>query len=305
MLGGGPQPSTPSSLGPIVCWGETLWDLYPKQRFLGGCAANVAIHITQLGFEARLVSRVGADELGTAARAELGCRGLDINAVQIDPSAPTGSVQVYFEDNQPKYRLAELAAWDRIELTVDVARELKLAPAVVYGTLAQRTPLSSTQLRAALELAARAVRLCDLNVRHPYATPEAIELALQYATAVKLNATEAQVLRDLYAIRDVPEWLLARGIKLVALTLDEHGSELYTPQQRLVVPAFPLGSGFADAVGAGDAYSAVLAVHLALGSSLEIMGAAASRYASAVVAQRGATPHIAQSVVDAVKPSRS
>lgn len=292
-------------IGPIVCWGETLWDLYPEQRFLGGCAANVAIHVNQLGFDARLVSRVGSDELGDAARAELARRGLEIDGVQIDPSAPTGCVRVRFEGNQPKFSLAGLAAWDRITLTDKVKRELERAGAVVYGTLAQRTPLSSTQLTAALELAPDAVRLCDLNVRQPFATPEAIEVALNYATAVKLNTKEAQVLRDLYAIRDVPEWLLARGIELVALTLDEHGSELFTPQQQLSIPPFPLGSGVVDAVGAGDAYSAVLAIHLMFGSSLETMGAAASRYASAIVEQQGATPRVAQATIDAVRPAHA
>src|SRR5690606_24878394 len=175
--------------------------------------------------------------------------------------------------DQPKFSLAGLAAWDRISLTAPVQHELKLAGAVVYGTLAQRTPLASTQLAAALELAPGAVRLCDLNVRQPYATAEAIDLAPRHATAVKLNAKEAQVLRDLYTIQDVPAWLLSRGINLVALTLDERGSELFTREEQLTIPAFPLGSGVTDAVGAGDAYSAVLAIHLMLGSSLETLGA--------------------------------
>ena len=48
----------------IVAIGEVLWDLLPGGRQLGGTPANFAIHAHALGADARLISRVGDDELG-------------------------------------------------------------------------------------------------------------------------------------------------------------------------------------------------------------------------------------------------
>ena len=56
----------------VICVGELLWDiLRTGQRLLGGAPANVAYHLKRLGADVRLISRVGEDELGAAARLEL------------------------------------------------------------------------------------------------------------------------------------------------------------------------------------------------------------------------------------------
>jgi fructokinase len=55
----------------IVIWGEVLWDRFPDGDQLGGAPANVAWHLGQAGGWARLVTRVGDDELGRRALARL------------------------------------------------------------------------------------------------------------------------------------------------------------------------------------------------------------------------------------------
>ncbi len=99
----------------LVSWGELLWDLFPDGARLGGGAANVAYHASLLGARAALVSRVGDDALGRRALTELSSRGVDVSAVQIDADAPTGSVRVELAQGEPRFTLAQGAAWDRIE----------------------------------------------------------------------------------------------------------------------------------------------------------------------------------------------
>lgn len=286
----------------IVSWGETLWDLYEHERILGGCAANVAVHLAQLGSDARLVTRVGRDELGDAAIAALEAYGLDTSTVQVDPTAPTGCVQVRVEQGQPRFTIAHQAAWDRIEIDPSLRGLLARADAIVFGTLAQRTPLGSTTLRDAVASTRARFRVCDLNIRQPWATPEAIDQSLSLANVIKLNVKEAETLRQIYGIEAICPWLLAQGVEIVALTLDERGSELHTKTSCIQVPPFPVTGTELDPVGAGDAYTAVLTAHLVAGSALSQAGEAASRYAAAVVGAAGATPRVPAATLDVTRP---
>lgn len=47
----------------IVGMGEALWDVLPEGKKIGGAPANFAYHVSQFGFDSRVVSAVGNDEL--------------------------------------------------------------------------------------------------------------------------------------------------------------------------------------------------------------------------------------------------
>ena len=49
---------------PVVCFGETLWDVLPHAKLPGGAPMNVAYHLNKLGKNPAIISRVGTDELG-------------------------------------------------------------------------------------------------------------------------------------------------------------------------------------------------------------------------------------------------
>ena len=48
----------------IVGIGEVLWDVFPEGKRIGGAPANFAYHMSQFGFDSRVVSAVGEDVLG-------------------------------------------------------------------------------------------------------------------------------------------------------------------------------------------------------------------------------------------------
>ncbi len=281
----------------ILSWGELLWDLFPNRAELGGCAANVAFHAHQLGAQALLVSRVGNDELGRNAVRALAKAGLDVEHVQVDPVEPTGAVRIEIENGEPTFSIATQAAWDSISLTAKVVELAARAEVLCFGTLAQRTPLNSRALDELVRALPRdSVRLCDLNIRQPFATKEVVERALSHATAVKLNEHEASVLGRMFEADDPAMWMIHDcGVELVALTRGKRGSVLTTSDRRFEHPGFEAATG-GDAVGAGDAFTAVLALHLARGSSLAETSRAANRYASHVASFAGAMPAISDAV---------
>ena len=281
----------------FVCWGELLWDLFPDGARLGGGAANVAYHLAALGNDVALVSRVGDDELGRAARAEMERAGVDASLVQIDPVRPTGTVNVELDrEGEPRFSLATQAAWDAIEHTPEVERAIAEAQALCHGTLAQRTPLGLGALREALARAPeKLVAVCDLNVRLPHTTAAAVDAALRPGGVVKLNRAEAGVVEELYRVDDAVEFLIReRAVGIVALTLGEAGAELVSATERVGHDGFPASGG--DRVGAGDAFTAVLAHGVVAGWPLSLLAERANRYAAFVASQRGAMPPVPKGI---------
>ena len=49
----------------IVGMGEALWDVLPEGKKIGGAPANFAYHVSQFGFDSRVVSAVGEDKFSS------------------------------------------------------------------------------------------------------------------------------------------------------------------------------------------------------------------------------------------------
>lgn len=283
----------------IVGLGELLWDLFPDgSRRLGGAPANAAYHASALGDRGVLLTRVGSDAAGGAALALLAERGVDISQVQRDPTRPTGTAQIRLAP-EPSFRFDMTAAWTAPDWSDAWQALVAGCDALCFGTLLCARPAGRRVLeRAATAAPARALRLLDLNLRPPYTPDAAVDAALALCSAVKLSGEEAAALGARLGVRDIAEHLLGRGLRAVALTRGAGGSVLHTPDGRHVCPGFPLPAPEAghDAVGAGDAFTAVLVHHLVRGHPVERTNVAANRYAAHVASRAGAMPEIPEAL---------
>ncbi len=284
----------------VCAWGELLWDLFPDGPRLGGAAANVAYHAARLGADSLLVSRVGGDELGRRALDELGRARVDTRHVGLDPDRPTGTVRVELSGREPRFTIGEQVAWDLIAWSPELARDLAQVDVVVFGTLAQRTPLGAGALASALaETAPGAWHLCDLNLRPPFVAREVVEASVRQADVVKLNQDEAARLGELFETGDPVSWLLEQPtVRLVALTLGAGGSLVASRNDRSEHRGFALSGSGGDSVGAGDAFTAALATLLPRGASLALMARVANRYAAYVASCAGAMPPVPPAILD-------
>lgn len=179
-----------------------MWDLLPGGPCLGGAPANVAFHVVRAGGHGALISCVGRDELGERALQALGSAGVDVAWVGRTAAHPTGVVDVVFDGSEPRYSIGDGAAWDQIEIPAGVERELALADALCFGTLAARTDRVSTRLvdlaRALRDLRApsppgrlpRPLLALDLNLRPPHVNVEFIRSVLPLVDLLKLNEEE-------------------------------------------------------------------------------------------------------------------
>jgi fructokinase len=288
-----------------VCWGEVLWDLFPDAERLGGAPANVAYHLAALGRPVALVSRVGDDPPGRRATEALAAAGVDVGAVQIDPERPTGAVEVALESGEARYRLRAGCAWEHIEFDGAAAAVVAQAHVICFGSLSQRQAPARRALEAALAArGAGCLAVCDLNLRPGEQDRELVRWALGAADLVKLNEREEGQLAALFKVRDVVGWLLALGMRQVALTRGPAGCTLFSAAgERIDQPGFPAEPG-GDNIGCGDAFTAVWIDRVLSGVPLSRVPEAACRYAAFVAGQRGATPSVPDEIVRTTAPAR-
>ncbi len=286
---------------PILAVGEVLWDLLPSGKQLGGAPANFTYHCGSLGADARLVTRVGDDDLGREVLERFRLLGLPTETVQVDRDFPTGTVDVAIaDDGQPRFSISEAVAWDRIlvdQAALDLAAS---ADAICFGSLVQRC-LPSRQAVISLAAASRpdALRIFDVNLRPPFVNRDIVAGSLVLANALKLNDQELPELAAMFGLlggeREVMAGLADRfGLSLVALTRGHRGALLLADGAWSDNPGRPVS--VSDTIGAGDAFTAALVVGHLAGRALDEINRHANEVAAFVCSQPGGTPMLPDSL---------
>jgi len=276
----------------IVALGEVLWDLLPTGKQLGGAPANFAHHAAQLGAEARIVSAVGDDEHGREILERLKSQGLDTSFVTTERDHGTGVVSVTVDmKGQPTYTIHEDVAWDFIPVTPAVLDLASRADCVCFGTLAQRGAVSRATIRGVVAAVPdEALRILDINFRQHYYDREIAEASLAAATVLKINDEELPRLFELLGSRSA--LFDFTNIRLIATTHGSAGSTLWSRDGTSVKHPGHYAGPVADTVGAGDAFTAALAVGLLRRLPLARINDNANRLAAYVCTRPGAMPEI-------------
>lgn len=286
----------------IVAIGEALWDVFPDGPEPGGAPCNVAYHAARLGDRGVIVTRVGSDPSGDELVTFLRTRGVDTACVQRDALRPTGTVTVSVERAEPRYIITEQVAWDAIAADAAAQEVVRTADALVTGTLARRSPASRDAIRTLVATArADAVVVCDVNLRPPYVDAAVVEAACRSATVVKMNEAELEALAALLGRPALVPWLLGDvGVQAVCVTRGPRGAVLSTAQQTVSEPGTALAAGGANAVGAGDAFTAAMTHQLVGGAAPDAILRTANGYAALVASRPGAMPAITADELAAV-----
>lgn len=280
----------------VVGLGELLWDIFPDLKRPGGAPANVAFQAEQLGCRGVVCSRVGRDRLGDELLRFLAEQGLSTASIQRDSLHPTGTVTVDARRaDHPDYVIHENVAWDHIALDEDLKRLAGRAAAICFGTLAQRLPTSRATIQQALaEVSPRCLIVYDVNLRQHWYDRTRIEASLAKAHCVKLNSDEVLVLAELLQIGTPDHVSLAKAIRqrfdvdVVCITRGAEGCLMVGPDA--VVDRPGVAVEVADAVGAGDAFTAAWIHARLLAWPLEAQAAFANEVGALVASRPGAMP---------------
>ncbi|MDW3209511.1 MAG: carbohydrate kinase [Reichenbachiella sp.] len=287
----------------IVAFGEILWDVIGEQYHLGGAPLNFAAHAVQCGADASIISCVGEDEWGRKAIQEIEAKNVSISQIQSSKEKPTGTVKVSLYQGQPEYNIVEDVAYDFISAEGIDHEVLSHASAFYLGTLAQRSERSRSTLRYVLENFKFKTVFYDVNLRKGTYNKEIIESSLESATILKVNEVEVEVLGFLLYQKHMGFEIFAKliqsiypQIEVVIMTAGSGGCYVFSEGQSMHVPCEPVL--VADAVGAGDAFSAAfLTTFLRTGhvhESIEV----ANKVGGFVASSSGAIPKYSEELVD-------
>ena len=288
----------------IVGMGEALWDVLTEGKKIGGAPANFAYHVSQFGFDSRVVSAVGNDDLGDEILKVFKEKQLKHQLQTVN--YPTGTVQVTLDDNGiPCYDIKEGVAWDNIPFTDDLKRLALSTRAVCFGSLAQRNEVSRTSINRFLDTMPDGegqLKIFDINLRQGFFTKDIIRDSCQRCNVLKINDEELVAISRLFGypgidLQDKCWILLAKyNLKMLILTCGTNGSYVFTPgvvsfQETPKVPV-------ADTVGAGDSFTATFTAALLKGKSVPEAHKLAVEVSAYVCTQSGAMPELPQVLKD-------
>ncbi len=295
----------------VIAFGEVLWDLLPSGEQLGGAVANCAFRLHQLGTPARLISRIGNDDLGKKALTILSEKGLPTDLIQLDNKYPTGTVDVTISpEGDADYVINKDVAYDFIEFNDELQKLASEAGAIVYGNLIQRRETSRNSLYALLESAKNALKVIDINLRKECYTPQTILESVSRTDVLKLNDKEVDVVKEFLKI-DVrtfegfcEELANTYAISTILISLGSNGVYAFdTKEGHIELKGYP--SNVVDTVGAGDNFTAGFIHKRLQGESLLNACDFANLLGSLITTKRGGMPALNKDDISAYRESHS
>lgn len=259
----------------------------------GGSAANLAAWAAVLGLDVTYGARVGADALGSAARAALAADGVRCH-VAVDDEAPTGTCVVLVEPGGERTMLPDSGANTRLSVA-----DLPPVPAGAHLHLSGYVLLNEGSRAAGVEALSRARAAGATTSVDPSSAGWLEEVGvvrfLAWTAGVDLllaNAEEAAVLSGAgLSGRGDPEQsaaVLARTYPQVVVKLGAQGALWTSGERSARATAEPVD--VVDTTGAGDAFGAgFLSAWLAGRSPADALSLGCAT-AARVVTRLGARP---------------
>jgi len=243
--------------------GETIMG-GPFRTVRGGKGANQAVACARLGADTWMLARVGADSFGDQLVAGLQSDGVRTDLIARDTDEPSGVAIIIVEESGQN------------SIVVAPGSNMRLTPAdldrvgdwAAFDVLLMQLEIPIEVVQAAVERAQAAGVLTVLDAGPPRELPAGLVAAVD---VISPNETEARAIMGLPADaplspEDAARRLLDAGARNVVLKLGADGALVATAEGVEHVPAFKVEP--VDTTGAGDAFTAALAVSLAEGKTL-------------------------------------
>ncbi len=284
----------------IVAFGELVWDLFPDDQKIGGAPVNLVFRVNAMGDEGFLLSRIGEDQLGHDALAELAKLKISDSNVQVDPIFPTGTAYIRIgSEGRPDYVIEPDMAFDHIEFTAEALKLVRSADCLVYGTLVQRYGISKNTLRELLKESPAPVKYLDLKLRKNCFNRPILESSLEAANILRVKENELFTLKSELGLFEFETRALAQevineyNIDIVLVTKSKSGAcAVCNDGSYFEDPGYKID--IVDTVGSGSAFSAAfLHVYLENRNVEEALNFA-NAAGAAVAATHGATSYISK-----------
>lgn len=231
----------------------------------GGKGANQAIGASRLGARVSFIARIGKDTRGDACLRQLVEEGVATDGILRDNEFPTGVAFVLVDTDGRKQIMTAPGANRRLSVDdICAKRQLLQGAKVVLAQL----EVSLDSLQAAFQICQEGGAMIVLDSAPATLLPDEL---LKLIDVIRANSIEAEVLTGIQVQDRDSAWkaaqqLIDRGVKAAIVQAGNEGNLAVWQDGEQWLPKLPVKS--IDATGAGDAFTAALAVQLAQGSSL-------------------------------------
>ena len=278
---------------PLI-FGEVLFDTFPDGKaVLGGAPLNVAWNLKGFGLNPLLISRVGDDANGIKVLDSMKGWGLLTDGVQVDEKHPTGVVKVALDKGQPTFSILPGQAYDFVDEDFMWSTIANGEYSILYhGSLIARSEVSRSALDL-LQHQAHAPVFCDVNLRAPWWEKDRVISMIKNTKWTKLNRDELIELSGAsFTDRESAKKIASEfredfKIENLVLTLGADGAMIISCAGIIDTKPAPI-AGIVDAVGAGDAFSAVTILGAASGWAVDVILERAASFAADICCVRGA-----------------
>ena len=287
----------------IVCFGEVLWDVFPKHKKIGGAPLNVALRLQSFQNEVALISCLGDDKLGNELLLELQNHRISSLYIQKIKAYKTSTVAISLDKNgSASYFINHPCAWDNIQVNDKLNSLVKSSEAFIFGSLIARSNTSRNTLLKLLTFSKLSV--FDVNLRHPHYDMSSIQVLMNAANFIKFNDDELkEISMSLgYQSASIEQTILFIAKKTnttsIAVTLGSKGAILFFEERFFYCKGYQVE--VADTVGSGDSFLATLIDVLLKGKDAQLAIDKACAVGALVAKNKGANPVISKVEIDAI-----
>ena len=286
---------------PIVVIGSSNIDLVAKSHKIpvvgetltgtdffmtpGGKGANQAVAAAKLGADVIFVARLGKDVF--AEKSLENFKSVNINTKHIAQleGVPSGVAIIAIDDNGKNIIIVVPGANGKL-MPADVEKASADIASAGVVVCQLEIPIETVERAAALAAQNKVPFILDPAPARPLS-----DKLLSMVDVIKPNETEAQTITgikvtDVDSASKAADWLLAKGVKNVIITLGEKGALLANKNSKETIESRRVKA--IDSTAAGDAFTGALAYGMANGKSLKDAAVYAGAVAAISVTRLGA-----------------